>query len=83
MIDLDNIQANTDVNVKLPRLVEVRDYHEFRTLQDFLRFDLGLDVFVTEVGFNGDYIGLVHLDTPSHNQLVMELTAYYEEEENV
>ena len=84
MIDPDNIQTNAQVTLDLPRVITADDYHEFGYLQNFLREDLKLDVFITEVGFNAPmYVGLIHLDTPSHNQLVMELTAAYEEEENV
>jgi hypothetical protein len=85
MIDPDNIQTNAQVTLDLPRVIEVDDYHEFQVLQDFLNMDLGLKgVYITEVGFNAPmYVGLVHLDTASHNQLVFELEAYYEQLEEM
>jgi len=83
MIDPDNIKTDAQVTLDLPRVITVDDYHEFRNLQNFLDIDLGLkDVYITEVGFNAPmYVGLVHLNTPTHNQMVMDLTAYYENEE--
>jgi hypothetical protein len=85
MIDPDTIQPTAQVTLDLPRVITVMDYHEFRHLQSFMREDLGLaDVYVTEVGFDAPmYVGLVHLDTESHNQMVMELTAYYEQLEEM
>jgi hypothetical protein len=80
MIDPDNIPTNATVELALPRVIIARDYHEFNDIQTTLRHQLGLDVYVTEVGFLApEYIGLIHINTESHNQLVMELTAYYNE----
>lgn len=77
-----NIIQNATVTLSLPRMIEVADYHEFRHLQNFLQVDLGLkDVYITEVGFDGRYIGLVHMDTESHNQLAAQLMQEYEEME--
>lgn len=82
MIDPENLPTNSSVALNLPKLIVVDDYHYFRDHQRFINDALGLtDVYITEVGFvDGQYVGLVHLDTESHNQMVMELTAYYDEE---
>ncbi len=83
MIDPNDIQTNSEASVQLPRIITVNDYHDFRHYQNILNHDMGLaDVFVTEVGFfDGQYVGLVHLDTENHNQLVLQLEEYYKEEE--
>lgn len=48
------------VNLKLPRLITVSDYHEFQDLEDKLRI-LKKDLRVAEVGFdNGEYVGVVY-----------------------
>lgn len=84
MIDPENLLTNSSVVLDLPKLVVVDDYHDFGHQQQFINDELGLDdVYITEVGFvDGQYVGLVHLDTASHNQVVMELTAYYAEQED-
>jgi hypothetical protein len=84
MIDPYDIPANTELTLSLPRVITAFDYQEFEYIQRILKTDLGLTgVYVTEVGFVGpEYVGLIHLDTESHNQLVMELTAYYKEIED-
>lgn len=83
MLDPENIKTDIDVAWQLPRLIKVNDYHDLHYYQSILNHDLGLaDVFVTEVGFmDGQYIGLVHLDTENHNQLVLQLDQYYAEAE--
>jgi len=85
MIDPDNIKTDAQVTLDLPRVITADDYHEFRYLQNFLDIDLGLkDVYITEVGFNDSmYVGLVHLNTPTHNQMVRELEAHYEQLEEM
>lgn len=82
MIDITKIATDTEVTLKLPRIIEVQDYHDFAMYQNILQNDLGLgDVYVTEVGyFDGQYLGLVHMDTESHNQLVLMLDAHFAEE---
>jgi hypothetical protein len=82
MDEQGNIIPDTKIELELPRLIEVADYHEFHGLQHFLQVDLGLkEVRVTEVGFDGRYIGLVHMDTESHNQLVCQIQEQYKEME--
>lgn len=78
-IDPDNIEPNSEVILRLPRVITALDYHEFKHIQNVFTYDLGITgVYVTEVGFLApEYVGLVHLDTESHNQMVMELTEYY------
>ena len=84
IIDPDHLPTNSSVVLDLPKLIMVDDYHDFRHQQRFINDDLGLDdVYITEVGFvDGRCVGLVHLDTESHNQMVMELAAYYDEQED-
>ena len=84
MIDPDNIKPNAQITLELPRVITTDDYHEFGYLQDFLNMHLGLkDVYITEVGFNAPmYVGFVHLDTDSHNQMVCDLQDYYKMEED-
>jgi hypothetical protein len=77
MIDPDNILFNAQVKLNLPRVITAPDHQNLGHFQDFLR-DLGLDVYVTEVGFNAPHrVAVVHMDTPSHNQTVLELDQYY------
>lgn len=82
-IDPANIQTDVEITLRLPRVVTVLDYHDFAEIQRVIQEDLGLsDVYVTEVGFVApEYVGLIHVDTGSHNQLVMELERYYRDEE--
>lgn len=83
MIDPDNIKPDTEITVDLPRVITAHDYHEFDAVQQTLHKHCGAEsVYVTEVGFRAPvYVALVHLDTASHNQLVMDLTSYYESQE--
>lgn len=82
MIDIDKIAIDSEVTLKLPKIISVTDYHEFAYYQRFLQDALGIaDVYITEVGFlDGEHLGLVHLDTESHNQLVLLLDAHFAEE---
>lgn len=82
MVDPDNIVTDTEITLRLPRLITVDDYHDFGFIQGLIEEDLGINgVYVTEVGFlEGEYVALIHTDCEAHNQLVMELTAYYNEE---
>lgn len=83
MIDPENISTDTELTLRLPRLISVDDYHEFGSIQRLIEENLGIKgVCVTEVGFlEGEYVALIHTDCDAHNQLVMELTAYYNEDE--
>jgi hypothetical protein len=82
-IDPDNIQTDVEITLHLPRVVTALDYHDFAEIQRVIEEDLGVSgVYVTEVGFMApEYVGLIHVDTESHNQLVMELERYYRDEE--
>lgn len=84
MIDPENIKPDSESKIHLPRVIAVNDYHDFRYYQGVLNDDMGMtDVYVTEVGFyDGQYIGLVHLDIENHNQLVLELENHYKELED-
>ena len=79
----DDIHTNVEITVRLPRVITALDYHDFAEIQRVIQVDLGLsDVYVTEVGFVGlEYVGLIHMDTESHNQLVLELERYYKQVE--
>lgn len=78
-LDPNNIVPNVQLTFQLPRLVTALDYHEFASIQTVIQDDLGIaDVYVTEVGFyNGEYVGLIHTDCESHNQLVLQLEKFY------
>lgn len=79
----DDIRTNAEVTLRLPRVITALDYHDFTEIQRVIQEDLGLtSVYVTEVGFAAPkYVGLIHMDTESHNQLVLELERYYEQAE--
>lgn len=69
------------MQLNLPQEVVANDYHEFAWMQNFLR-GLGLDVYVTEVGFNdGQYHGVVHDDSQTQTQFVDARRQELEEEE--
>lgn len=80
MLDLDNIPTSAQIMSDLPFPIAVGNYCELDYLRRLLNNDLGLkDVYITEVGSEERMIvGLVHLDTASHNQLVLVLDKYYE-----
>ena len=84
MIDPDNIESNVEVKISFPRVITALDYHDLKKKKKILECELGLTgVYVTEVGFVApEYVGVIHLDCESHNQLVMDLTDYYRETEN-
>lgn len=83
MIDLDNIETDSEITIKLPKLIYVQDYHDFKYYENILTHDFGiLGIIVEEVGYaDGEYIGLAHLDTPEHQNLARELEVYLREEE--
>lgn len=66
------------VCIDLPKVIEVRDYHDFRFIQDTLR-SLGLtDIQVEEVGFDPPlYIGVVHAATEEHCRFVKDMAEKY------
>lgn len=73
-----NIVADETVKFNLPRMIRGNDYHEFRRLSYILQAGLGISgVYVTEVGFDGNYVGLIHMNTSAHRQLVRELIDRY------
>ena len=50
----------TQVELKLPRLIEVSDYHEFRNIEDMLK-QLNKTLRCAEVGFTGShYVGVIY-----------------------
>jgi hypothetical protein len=83
-IDPDNIATDVEITLRLPRIIAVQDYHEFRRLQDFINDELELEgVYISEVGFiETVYVGLIHTDCAAHNQMVLELNEHYEQLEN-
>ena len=65
-----------EVMVRVPRTIEVRDYHEFVELETILQ-SLNRRLRVTEIGMpaNSDrYLGLIHMNTRAHKKLIQELT---------
>ena len=80
MFNPDKIQYDTVVQVALPRLISVRDYHEFNDIKNFMKNELGIDnVEVDEVGFHDFmYVGLIHIKSPAHQKLVTDLIKYYD-----
>jgi len=83
MIDLENIPTDSEVTIKLPRLIYVDDYHDFKYYENILQLDFDIqNIVVEEVGYtdDGQYIGLAHLDTPEHQILARQLEVYLREE---
>jgi len=76
------VTADTQLIFNLPVVVTAVDYHEFAHMQDFLRTVTGnKKLTVTAVGFDAPkYVGLVHLNTTAHQQVLKDLEAEYEEE---
>jgi hypothetical protein len=69
------------MQLNLPQEVVVNDYHDFELMQNWLR-GMGLDVYVTEVGFiDGRYHGVVHDDSQTQTQFVDARRQELEEEE--
>lgn len=83
MIDPENLKSDSEISIKLPRLIYVNDYHDFRYYENILHMDFGLiGIVIEEIGYyDGQYIGLAHLDTPEHQNLARELEIHFREEE--
>ena len=65
---------HSTLTLRLPRLVYVDDYHEFKTLEQNIRIATGIeDIQVTEIGFDEydscEYVGLVHIERSSHDKI--------------
>ena len=73
---------------KLPKVIEVNDYHEFKMAQYHINL-VDPTVKVKEVGFAGEYMGIIYrgrLTDPENAKLVTEIKAQvkeYEEYETV
>lgn len=67
------VEATDSVELGLPQIVRTKDYHDFAIYQNFLQNTLGVEVYITELGFNGHYIGLAHLKSERHEQLILQL----------
>lgn len=81
MIDPDKIEYDLIVQVRLPRVISVHDYHEFDSIKHTIKTILGIgNIAVDEVGFSADgmYIGVIHLNTVEHQKLITELIKYYD-----
>ena len=73
------IKSDTKMSVKLPQIVEADDYHEFKYIQDVLAV-INPKIRVTEVGFGETkYVGLIHANTRAHKNLIKQLTAELED----
>jgi hypothetical protein len=75
-LDPNNIPVDTTVKINLPRLIRARDYHDFEVIESMIK-RLGIKVVITEVGFDGEYLGLAHTGSENHLTLVSELQTHY------
>lgn len=80
MFNPDNISYDSVVQIVLPRLISVRDYHEFIDIKNFMKEELDIyNVEVDEVGFHDFmYVGLIHTKSQTHVKLVTDLIKYYD-----
>jgi hypothetical protein len=70
-----------NVIIKLPQEIEVEDYHEFSSLQEYFQ-SLNPKIKVKEVGTNCSYIGIVYvgsLNDPENKELFQKLKEGYAE----
>lgn len=84
MISPYKIEYDLNVQVQLPRIIEVHDYHEFNHIKYMIQNMLGIkNIEVDEVGFTNDgmYIGVIHTKTMEHQKLVTDLIKYYDNEQ--
>lgn len=79
MVNPDTIVYDSECIIQFPRLIEARDYHEFASIKHFMKNQLGIEeVEVDEVGFHESmYIGLIHLKTFEHQNILTDLIKYY------
>lgn len=82
-----SVVPDTVMGVDLPRLISTTDYHDFQTLEYFLRFDMEMNVVVEEVGCLYDagvaqFIGLVYIEGNAGHERVKELLELYYAAEN-
>jgi hypothetical protein len=60
------------LNLNVPTFIEVGDYHELPFVQDHLK-KLNPSLRVKEVGFNGEYVGLIYLGRAPSKDKIKEL----------
>lgn len=73
------VASSYDVTFSLPKLISVDDYHEFKYLEFLFKNIISDKVVISEVGFDGKYIGLVHTNKKSDLELVGTMSKYYED----
>lgn len=71
-------------SIKLPFAIRVDDYHDLRNFESLLpKTDRGEKVHVEEIGFDGDYIGIVYATKNfQYENLLKELQAKIDEYES-
>jgi hypothetical protein len=78
--DPENLKTDTKLEIHLPRLICVDDYHDLRYYQNIMQKDFGVNLIIDEVGyFDMSYIGLVHLNTPAHQDILKKAIEYYKD----
>ena len=60
------------LNVSLPTLVEVRDYHELQEMELHFK-ELNGSIKVAELSFNGTYIGVVYVGKKPSKEEISKL----------
>lgn len=80
------MNMDTEISIKLPKFIEVDDYHKLGQLQSFYRKHIDSAIRVHEVGFSerkSMYLGLIHTNTDAHKKLLADLKAQLEKENNL
>lgn len=74
----DRLKVLRETSLSLPKIIHVRDYHDFKFIESILH-DMGLNnVSVAEVGFDEPlYVGVVHTNEPEHKTLIRTLEQKY------
>ncbi|MFA7219062.1 MAG: hypothetical protein WC119_00860 [Synergistaceae bacterium] len=60
-------------DIKLPKLLEASDYHEFVAIDTALN---GTGIRCKEIGFNGKYLGIIYTGTfqdPENRKMIDEI----------
>lgn len=70
---------NVSLNVQLPKIIEVADYHDFDNITNVLKM-IGINLYVEEVGFNFFYIGVIHDGSENQLKEVEKIKNQYKEE---
>jgi len=79
------MNMDTEISIKLPKYIEVDDYHELGQLQSFYRKHIDSTIRVHEIGYSERklmYLGLIHTNTAAHKKMLAELKEALEKENN-